>query len=652
MLTNRDTLAPYLFHQGTNYRSYEYMGCHAGTRQCEDGQERATYVFRVWAPHATAVFVTGDFNGWTNTAPMTRITEDGIWEAELEAELFEKSKLYKYRILSPKGQTLKADPYSFSMELPPNTASVAGDLPDYPWTDEGWMAHRRKCMADGFYKQPLNIYEVHLGSWKLREDGSFYSYAEIAKELSCYVKQMGYTHVELLPIMEHPYDGSWGYQVCGYYAPTARYGSAEELMAFVDIMHNAGIGVILDWVPAHFPKDAHGLYEFDGEPLYEYQGADRMEHREWGTRCFDVARNEVECFLVSNAAYWAECYHVDGLRVDAVAAMLYLDYDRKPGEWVPNVYGDNKNLEAIAFFKKLNSFIREQYPDVLVIAEESTAWANLTHRENGGLGFSLKWNMGWMNDILSYEAQDPLYKKYHHDKTTFSLTYSFAENYVLPISHDEVVHGKKSLLDKMPGDYWQKFANTRAFLVYMMSHPGKKLMFMGCEIGQFREWDYKGQIEWFLLDYDAHAKLQLFFATMNHFYLEHPSLYEDDGSWSGFRWINPDDGDKSILSYIRRGETEEELVVVVNFTPVVYRDYVLGVPAEGVYEELLNSDAAEFGGSNVLNDTDMRSVPQKFREYDHVIRITVPPLGACIFRKKKETQGDKCSPLTVIELSK
>lgn len=633
--TSRDTLAPFLFHQGTNYRSYEYMGCHAGSRKGADGKDEATYVFRVWAPHATAVFVTGDFNGWSNTASMLRITEGGIWEAELPANLFSESRIYKYRIYSPNGEFLKADPYGFFTEVPPNTASLVGALPRFSWHDDGWMSMRREKMANGgFYRQPINIYEVHLGSWKLREDGSFYTYAEIASELACYVKQMGYTHVELMPVMEHPFDGSWGYQVCGYYAPTSRYGTPEDFMRFVDTMHEAGIGVILDWVPAHFPKDAHGLYEFDGEPLYEYQGKDRMENRSWGTRYFDVARNEVECFLVSNAAYWTEMYHVDGLRVDAVAAMLYLDYDREPGEWVPNVYGDNKNLEAIAFFQKLNGFMREEYPDVMMIAEESTSWSKLTHWEEGGLGFSLKWNMGWMNDVLAYEAIDPLFKKYDHNKTTFSLTYCFGEKYVLPISHDEVVHGKKSLLDKMPGEYEQKFANTRAFLTYMMTHPGKKLMFMGGEIGQFREWDYKGQIEWFLLQYESHAKLQLFFAEMNHFYLEHPALWEDDGSWDGFQWINPDDSDRSILSYRRIGQNGEELTVVVNFTPVVYENYEIGVSHGGYYEEIFNSDDERFGGSGVGNSKSLRATKKSFREYEHVLRMTVPPLGACILRRK------------------
>jgi len=480
---------------------------------------------------------------------------------------------------------------------------------------------------DRFYAQPVNIYELHLGSWKRNEDDEYLTYAELAADLVNYVKEMGYTHIELMPIMEHPFDGSWGYQVCGYYAPTARYGTPDDFKAFVDTMHEAGIGVILDWVPAHFPKDAHGLYEFDGVPLYEYQGSDRMEHKNWGTRCFDVGREEIQSFLISNAVYWAEEFHADGLRVDAVASMLYLDYDRKPGEWVPNAYGDNKNLEAIAFFKKLNSYMATEYPDVMVIAEESTAWGNLTGFENDGMGFSMKWNMGWMNDILSYVQLDPIYKKFHHEKTTFSLTYSFNERYALPISHDEVVHGKKSLLDRMPGEYEAKFANTRAFITYMMTHPGKKLMFMGGEIGQFREWDYEGQIEWFLLDYDMHARLQLFFADINHLYLSRPELYEIDGGWDGFKWINPDDKDRSILSYRRIDRKGNELITVVNFTPVGYNDYIIEVPHSGVYEELINSDAEKYGGTGVLNKGRLISVKNGDR---NILSINVPPSGALI----------------------
>lgn len=629
MVKTKDNLAPFLFHQGTNYHAYEYMGAHV---------HDSKVVFRVWAPNAVAVYVTGDFCNWGIGDRMERVTEGGIWEVTLESELFEKSPIYKYRILSQSGEKLKADPYGFAMEKPPNTASVVTKPSTYKWRDKGWIEHRRKTMANNaFYAQPVNIYELHLGSWKRDEEGEYLTYSEIAADLVNYVKQMGYTHIELMPVMEHPFDGSWGYQVCGYYAPTARYGTPDDFKAFVDTMHEAGIGVILDWVPAHFPKDAHGLYEFDGTPLYEYQGRDRMEHKNWGTRCFDVGREEIQSFLISNAVYWAEVFHADGLRVDAVASMLYLDYDREPGEWVPNAYGDNKNLEAIAFFKKLNSYMADEYPDVMMIAEESTAWGNLTGFENGGMGFSMKWNMGWMNDILSYVQLDPIYKKFHHEKTTFSLTYSFNERYTLPISHDEVVHGKKSLLDRMPGEYETKFANTRAFMTYMMTHPGKKLMFMGGEIGQFREWDYEGQIEWFLLDYDMHAKLQLFFADINHFYLSHPELYEIDGWWDGFKWINPDDKDRSILSYRRIDRAGNELVVVVNFTPVRYNDYLIEVPESGVYEELINSDDEKYGGTGVLNKGRLVSVKN---EDKNILSINVPPSGALILSLKPKAKNN------------
>ena len=621
MKEKTDALASFLFHQGTNYRAYEYMGAHSV------GDE---YVFRVWAPHAKQVFVVGDFNAWCEDTPMQRVTAGGIWETLIDGKRFSSGKCYKYKIHCAKGEVYKADPYGFLMQTPPETASVLCELSQYRWHDAPWMKRRAETMGNAFNEQPLNIYEVHLGSWKRHTDGSPLSYSELKDELVPYVKQMGYTHVELMPVMEHPYGGSWGYQVCGYFAPSSRYGEPLELMALIDAFHGAGIGVILDWVPAHFPKDAHGLYEFDGEPLYEYQGADRMEHRGWGTRCFDVGRNEVECFLISSADFWVRYYHADGLRVDAVASMLYLDYDRLPHEWVPNVYGENKSLEAIAFFQKLNAHMRGAYPDVLMIAEESTAFGNVTRFEDGGLGFSFKWNMGWMNDILSYVSLDPIYRKYHHEKTNFSLTYSFGESYILPISHDEVVHGKRSLLDRMFGDYRQKFDATRAFLSYMMTHPGKKLTFMGCEIGQFREWDFEGQTEWFLTDYESHARLQYFCAELNHFYLAHPPLYEIDDSWKGFVWIEPDDKERSILSYRRFDKAGNELVVVVNFTPVVYRGYLLRGMPEGTYTELLNSDEERFGGNGT------RNVEPLCVSVTGELSITVPSHGACIFGRMKE----------------
>ena len=617
----QSNVAEYFFHQGTNYKAYEYLGSHPS--------EGGGYVFRVWAPNADAVFLVGDFADWDAGIPMSRVTEGGVWECI--SENASVGNRYKYKIYGGGQCHLKADPYCFAAECPPNTASVICDIEGYKWRDKGWLAYR-KGKAGKMYSEPMNIYEIHLGSWKRHEDGEYYTYAELASELAPYVKQMGYTHVELMPVAEHPFDGSWGYQVCSYYAPTSRYGSPKDFMAFVDSMHEAGIGVIVDWVPAHFPKDEHGLYEFDGKPLYEYQGSDRIEHAGWGTRRFDVGRNEVECFLVSNADFWLKYYHVDALRVDAVASMIYLDYDRRPDEWVPNVYGDNRCLEAIAFFRKLNSHIKGAYPDVLMIAEESTAWGNVTTFDNDGLGFDMKWNMGWMNDTLSFAQVEPFYRKHEHEKTTFSLTYSFGEKYILPISHDEVVHGKKSFLDRMTGDYWQKFASTRAFMGYMMTHPGKKLMFMGGEIGQFREWDYEGQIEWFLLNYESHAKLQRFSAELNHLYLKTPALWQIDGSWDGFRWIDADNREQSIISYRRIDNDGKEVIVLINFTPVVYEDYRLGVPEAGIYRELLNSDDERYGGSGVINEGNIKSESKPWNGLDNSIRLRVPPLGVTILR--------------------
>ncbi len=626
--------AAYFFHQGTTCRAYEYLGVHRET----DG-----YAFRVWAPNADAVWVCGGWNGWQQDAhPMTRITDQGIWEAILPHDLIRDGAIYKYRILNHGKELYKADPYGYRMQLPPDTASVVCDIEGHEWRDASWLKYRKsRFTRQSVMNQPINVYEIHPGSWIRNDENQPLSYTDLARELASYVKQMGYTHVELMPIAEHPFDGSWGYQVCGYYAPTSRFGTPQDFMEFVDVMHEAGIGVILDWVPAHFPKDAHGLYEFDGQPLYEYQGWDRMEHAGWGTRRFDVGREEVQSFLVSNAYYWIEKYHVDGLRVDAVASMLYLDYDKLPGEWVPNVYGDNKCLEAIAFFQKLNGALAQDHPDVMTVAEESTAFANVTGFEDGGLGFSLKWNMGWMNDSLAYSQTDPIYRKYDHTKLTFALTYLFSEKYVLPISHDEVVHGKKSLLDRMPGDYWQKFAGTRVFMTYMMTHPGKKLLFMGSEIGQFREWDYEGQIEWFLTKYEKHAEIQLFNAELNHFYLEHPALWERDDSWDGFAWIDADNGDQSIYSYRRIDRSGEELIVLLNFTPVVREDFLLAVPEDGVYEELFNSDDLRYGGSGVINEGEFETVPAMLRGYSRAIRITVPPLGGAIFRRKAASKPQK-----------
>ncbi len=627
----KQDLAPYLYHQGTNYQAYTYMGAH----RTEDG-----YVFRVWAPHAERVFVVGDFNGWREDDPMERITEGGIFEAVLSSDRVREEDLYKFKLICGGRELYKADPYAFAAECPPETASRICDIEGYAWRDEGWLAYRRE-KAGRFYEEPMNVYEVHLGSWRRHEDGTPFTYSELATELATYVKQMGYTHVELMPVAEHPFDGSWGYQVCSYYAPTARFGSPKDFMGFVDTMHEAGIGVILDWVPAHFPKDAHGLYEFDGQPLYEYQGWDRIEHEGWGTRRFDVGRNEVECFLVSNASFWFEKYHIDGLRVDAVASMIYLDYDKRPGEWIPNVYGNNRCLEAIAFFRKLNMHIKGMYPDVMMIAEESTAWSNVTTFDNDGLGFDMKWNMGWMNDTLAYAETDPLFRKYAHEKTTFSLTYAFSERYVLPISHDEVVHGKKSFLDKMSGDYWQKFASARAIFGYMMTHPGKKLFFMGSEIGQFREWDFASQIEWFMLDYESHAKFQHYVARLNHFYLASPALWQRDDSWDGFSWIDADDRDRSLLTYRRIARDGEELIVVLNFTPTVHEDFWLRVPTLGEYEEVFSSDETCFGGSGVINEGVMIATRNPYREDESILRIRIPPLGMSILARKKNASQTK-----------
>ena len=634
-MKNATDQAPYFFHQGTSERAFDYLGFH---------RLGNTAVFRVWAPNADAVSVVGDFNGWDPAAaPMVRVTERGVWEAGLPGKTIENGQCYKFFIRNGEKELYKADPYGFRMQTPPETASLIWETDGHRWRDTGWLRHRaRTATREEIMRQPLNIYELHAGSWLRHADGSPLSYTELAAELVPYLKEMGYTHVELMPLAEYPFDGSWGYQVCGYYAPTSRYGTPQELMEFVDQLHEAGIGVILDWVPAHFPKDAHGLYEFDGQPLYEYQGSDRMEHSGWGTRRFDVGREEVQSFLISNAVFWIETYHIDGLRVDAVASMLYLDYDKKPGEWVPNVYGDNRCLEAIAFFQKLNACLARIHPDVLTIAEESTAWANVTHSGADGLGFSLKWNMGWMNDSLSYHAEDPLWRRDHHHQLTFPLTYAYSERFILPVSHDEVVHGKKSLLDRAPGNYEQKFAGTRLYLAYMMTTPGKKLLFMGSEIGQFREWDYAGQIEWFLLDYPMHADFQTYVSALNRFYLANPALWQLDGEWmTGFEWIDADNADQSIYSYRRKDAAGRELIVLLNFLPARRDGFLLAVPTAGIYEEVFNSDAASFGGNNVRNPGKFRTEPCLLRSYGNAIRITVPPLSALIFRRVRKLPSPK-----------
>ncbi len=635
-LKPKDNAAPYLFHEGTNFCAYDYLGVHK--------TKNGNFTFRVWAPNADNVYIAGDFNGWQPQDKLTRETDAGLWACEISKERFSQYSKYKFIIERDGKLIYKADPYAFYCELPPDTASVYYDIEGFDWNDSDWLSNRAKTVKEPEYSIPLNIYELHAGSWKTKEDGSPLNYRELAHELAPYVKQMGYTHVELMPISEYPFDGSWGYQVCGYYAPTSRFGNPSDFMYFVDYMHKSGVGVILDWVPAHFPKDAHGLYEFDGSPLYEYQGKDRMENAGWGTRRFDVGRNEVQSFLISNALFWLNKYHIDGLRVDAVASMIYLDYDRKPGEWNPNMYGTNECLEAVAFFKKLGTVIRGAHPDTLFIAEESTAWSNVSRpAEQNGLGFNLKWNMGWMNDVLDYFAIDPFFRKHNHNKVTFSLMYAFSENFILPISHDEVVHGKKSLLDKMPGDYNMKFAGTRAFFAYMMTHPGKKLIFMGSEIGQFSEWDYKKGIEWFLLDYDMHAKLQNYVRELNLLYLDHSELWQSDWSWEGFHWIDADDRDRSIIAFARFNREGDKLISILNLTPVERRGYVCNVFDAGTYREILNSDDVRFGGNGLLNPGPLRtkknkSVPEGFAG---ALTLDLPPMSAVLLHHKNKPAKPK-----------
>lgn len=613
-------LPVYLFHEGKNYEAYRFFGVHK--------IKKGTYAFRVWAPHAVGVAVAGDFNDWSETAnPMTPIAPE-IWEAVVDG--VSKYDCYKYAIQTADGRLLmKADPYAVHQETRPGTASKVYDLPSYKWTDSDWFARQKETSV---LDKPVNIYEIHFGSWKQHEDGTFLTYREMADTLVPYVKDMGYTHIEMMPIMEYPFDGSWGYQVTGYFAPTSRYGVPEDLMYFMDTCHKAGIGVILDWVPAHFPKDAHGLYAFDGDCTYEYSDLKKGEHKEWGTRVFDYGKNEVRSFLISSAMYWADLFHFDGIRVDAVASMLYLDYGREPGEWTPNKDGGNENYEAVDFFRQLNSAVLTRHPSMMMIAEESTAWPMITMPPDvGGLGFNFKWNMGWMNDMLRYMSLDPLFRKGNHDCITFSFFYAFSENFVLPISHDEVVHGKCSLINKMPGDYEQKFAGLRAFYGYMMAHPGKKLLFMGQEFAQFIEWNENQQLDWMLLGYDRHAQMQEYVRRLNHLYQETPALWEEDFSWEGFQWIVPDDSSQNVVVFLRRDKKGGEVIAVCNFAPVLRPDYKFGVPRAGQYAELINSDAEEFGGTGQHN-APVRAKKQPMHGFDYSISLRVPPMSAVILR--------------------
>ena len=625
----------YLFKQGNNMEAYRYFGAHL----CEqDGQ--AGVVFRLWAPHAKAVSVVGDFNDWMPTAHPMKKVDDGIWELFIPG--IKQFDVYKYCVTTPADELIyKADPYAFHAETRPSNGSKVYELSGFTWTDSAWEEEQKKRdVING----PMLIYELHAGSWKMKADGVPYNYSELADELIPYILDMGYTHVELLPITEYPFDGSWGYQVTGYYAPTSRYGTPHDFMAFVDKLHNAGIGVILDWVPAHFPKDAYGLYMFDGAPCYEDPNPRRGEHKEWGTMVFNYGMPEVQSFLISSALFWIEQYHVDGLRVDAVASMLYLDYNRRDGEWEQNVNGGKENLEAIAFLQKCNSTVLGRYPYKMMIAEESTAWPLVTKpAADGGLGFNFKWNMGWMNDMLSYMKTDPLFRAGNHGKVTFSFFYAFSENFVLPISHDEVVHGKCSLINKMPGDYEQKFANLRTFYGYMAAHPGKKLLFMGQEFGQFIEWDEKKPLDWMLLGYDKHHQLQSYVRDLNKFYRETPAMWQVDYSWEGFQWIVPDDNQQSVIAFLRRDAKGKMVLIVCNFNPVLREGYSMGVPNAGSYKEVLNSDDVKYGGGGVTNGT-VRSRKGAMHGFEQHITLTLPPLSTMYFsvpepRKKTVKKG-------------
>ena len=614
-----------------NPNTYRVLGCHP----CEEG-----YVFRVWAPHARAVSLVGEFNGWDPAAlPMSRLP-NGVWECA--AAGVSEFELYKYFIVRSDGTgIMKADPYAYHYETRPGSASRVYTLPDYVWQDEAWQRQKQKTSV---YDIPVNIYEVHLGSWRRYADGNPFSYAKLADELIAYVRDMGYTHIELMPVMEYPYDGSWGYQVTGYYAPTSRYGTPQDFMAFVDRCHQNGIGVIMDWVPGHFPKDESGLYRFDGEACYEYADPRKGEHKEWGTCVFDYGRPEVRSFLISNALYWLDVYHIDGIRVDAVASMLYLDYNRQPGEWMPNVYGGHENLEVISFLRALNRAVFAAFPHAMMIAEESTAWPMVSRpAEDGGLGFNYKWNMGWMNDMLRYISLDPLFRRGSHGSLTFSFFYAFSENFVLPISHDEVVHGKCSLINKMPGDYAQKFAGVRSFLAYMMAHPGKKLSFMGTEFGQFSEWDYTHELDWLLLDYPSHRQLQSFTKALNHFYLEQPSLWQNDFTWDGFSWISHEDENNSVIAFRRIDRRGKELIIVCNFTPVQREGYRIGVPVHGWYEEIFSTDDSAYGGGGVRNGA-VRSVCEPMHGLEQSVEVTLPPLSIQFYKLKRRLPQAKKKP--------
>ena len=621
----------YLFGEGNHTRIYDKLGAHPVTSDRVPGVQ-----FAVWAPNAAEVSIVGDFNGWDAAAhPMRSLGASGVWEAFVPNAT--TGQRYKFHLrLRSGGTALKADPYGFAFESPPGSASIVCD-PHHDWADGKWMTARGT--QDSWFQRPMSAYEVHLGSWaRVPEEGNrFPTYAELAARLIPYVKEMGYTHIELLPVMEHPFTGSWGYQVTGFYAPTNRYGTPAQFKAFVDECHQEGIGVILDWVPGHFPKDAHALARFDGTALYEHQDPRQGEHRDWGTLIFNYGRKEVRNFLLANALYWLEEYHADGLRVDAVASMLYLDYSRHPGQWVPNRFGGRENLEAIEFLRQLNTLTHAEHPGSITIAEESTSWPSVSRPTYvGGLGFTYKWNMGWMNDMLEYVRQDAIHRRWHHNQVTFSLMYAFSENFVLPFSHDEVVHGKGSMFGKIPGDEWQKAATLRALYGFMYTHPGKKLMFMGCEFGQRREWNHDQSLDWHLLDYPLHAGLRQFVRDLNRVYSAEPALYALDFDPAGFQWIDCNDHENSVVAFIRRDSAGGFVVAVLNFTPVPRDGYRIGVPLPGEYNELINSDSEAYGGSNIGNAGVAQTEPIPSHGHADSLRLNLPPLGFLVI--------ETCSP--------